>query len=295
MNKIEVKNLLRKRLGLGDVMSDSQIQYKCVNPRCKSHDKGKKKFSVNLGTGQYNCWVCSLKGRNYSDLSNLLRLPELNIVPHLKTSVTKSKELSIPEHTNLSDLPRTHRAWLYLTSRGISEDVVLRYRIGFDYNRNGIFIPSYDLNGNINYWVTRYITPHNDDMRYTAARVQVPILFEDMLDFNRELIGVEGSFDVMSVDYNATYFAGSFPSKLFIDRCKKHNTPVVLVFDGSAYDKTLKYAALLASKGVEVSYVKLPKHLDPNEMGGEVLAYIQKNKVRYAHETYFINLLKSRL
>jgi hypothetical protein len=30
-------------------------------------------------------------------------------------------------------------------------------------------------------------------------------------------------------------------------------------------------------------------------MGGEVLAYIQKNKVRYAHETYFINLLKSRL
>ena len=90
MNKIEVKNILRRRLGLGDVMSDSQIQYKCVNPKCKSHAKGKKKFSVNLDTGQFNCWVCSLKGRNYSDLSKLLRLPELNILPRLKTSTTPS-------------------------------------------------------------------------------------------------------------------------------------------------------------------------------------------------------------
>lgn len=295
MNKIEVKNILRKRLGLGDVKSESQIQYKCVNPRCKSHDKGKKKFSVNLETGQYNCWVCNLKGRNYSDLSNLLSVPELNIASRISTYKATYKELSIPDYTKLSELPRTHRAWRYLVGRGVSEDVAIRYRLGFDYKRNGIFIPSYDLNGNMNYWVTRYMTPHNDDMRYTAARVQVPILFEDMLDFNRELIGVEGSFDVMSVDYNATYFAGSFPSKLFIDRCKKHRTPVVLVFDGSAYDKTLKYAALLASKGVEVSYVKLPEHLDPNEMGSDVLDYIQKNKVRYAHETYFINLLKERL
>ena len=293
MNRIEVKSILQKKLGRPDVISASQMQYKCINPKCKSHRKGKKKFSVNLNTGQYNCWVCHLKGRNFSDLSNLLHIPSLAI--QIGSKGVPEKKLIIPGYTLLEELREHHDAWKYMNARNNSEKTVIKYRIGYDHNRHGIFIPSYGLEGNINYWVVRYIKPLNDDMRYTASHIRKPVLFDDMLDFNREVIAVEGAFDELSVDYNATFFAGSFPSKAFIDRCKDYGTPVVLVYDGSAYDKALKCAASMASKGINTSYVKLPGHLDPNEMGNEVLQYIQKNKVQYSHKTYFINLLKERL
>ena len=78
------------------------------------------------------------------------------------------------------------------------------------------------------------------------------------VDFSRELVLVEGVFDLVNSPENTTCLLGSWfdDSYLLFKEIVKHNTPVVLCLDLDAEDKALKICRLLKSYCIPVRLIE---------------------------------------
>ena len=94
----------------------------------------------------------------------------------------------------------------YLKKRGISIFDIIRYRIG--YAETGpysgkIIIPSYDSEGQLNYFVSRAFY-ENDSYKHKNPKVSKDIIGFDMLiNWNEPIILCEGAFDAITIKRNA--------------------------------------------------------------------------------------------
>jgi DNA primase len=273
-------------LGNGKKTSNNNYAYKC--PFCTHH---KPKLEINLqpnvkGETPWHCWVCNAKGKTLLGLFKKLKATSdkiaelksmLGFTPKLTEEQVIQKVTLPKEYKSLTNLSRTDivakHALMYLKKRGITKSDILKYNIG--YCESGkysgrIIIPSYDKDGNLNYFIARAIDP-NSTKKYDAPKCNKNELIglEYFVNWNVPIILCEGIFDAIAIKRNAVPLLGkTIPKALMmklIDPCVK---TVYVSLDRDALKDALKYAEQLLNLGKDVYLIDL-QDKDPSEMGFE--------------------------
>jgi hypothetical protein len=191
-----------------------------------------------------------------------------------KVFESQQPDISLPrEFISLAnkDLPNTSLYPLnYLKSRDIGIEDVIRWKIGYcttgKYASRVVF-PSFNEEGQLNYFVTR---AYDDSWKkYLNPPAAKDIIFNHLyLDFNEDLIIVEGVFDAIVSGTNSVPLLGSTltdRSKLFHE-IVKNDTPVYLALDSDANKKADRLIRLFLKYDIEVYRVNIDPYKDIGEM-----------------------------
>ncbi len=173
MKHIKLLQLLESVLGKGKTTSGDNVAF--FSPFV-SHYKPKLEININTnsqGENVWHCWISDRKGRTISSLFKQLNLPKEKfeqlgrIIESTRYRVTKDADvktetIQLPKDYKPLWLPKTtpdyRNAIHYLKNRGVTIFDIIKYRIGYcetgEYSGK-IIIPSYDAQGQLNYFVSR--------------------------------------------------------------------------------------------------------------------------------------------
>jgi len=276
--------LVNSVMGSGKATARNNYAYHC--PFCHHQ---KPKMEVNLtenreGKNPWHCWACDVRGTTIYSLFKQLKV-DVSKFTELKSLVKTSKSIKETQVANSVTLPKEYiplfpddktitwkQAYYYLKSRGITNDDILKYNIGYcDYGlyANMIIIPTYDADGRLNYFTARSFDK-NAYIKYrnpSASRDIIPN--EHLINWNMPIVICEGLFDAIAIKRNAIPLLGkNIQSSLM----KKIVTSVVdkiyIALDRDAIKQALKFCERLMAEGKEVYLVDL-QDKDPSEMGFE--------------------------
>ena len=284
MSKERKLKILNKILG-DSYNKEEECLFYCLN--CGHH---KKKLSVNIEKNMFKCWGCDWSGRNiyriirrygseddkYEWRSFGPQIEMENFANKLFKNNMKVEEQKIDlpgEFISLASkkLPISSLYPLnYLKSRGLNKKDIIKWKMGYcpagEY-AGRIVIPSFDENGDVNYFVTR--SYDNNWKKYLNPKISKNIIFNyPYLDFNKDLILVEGVFDATKVGDNSVPLLGSTlseNSKLFYE-IVKNDTPIYLALDPDAEKKTNKLINLFLKYDIETYFVDIVPFEDVAEM-----------------------------
>lgn len=245
----------------------------------------KKKLEVNVDTQEWHCWVCHARGKSlwsfFKKLQvNTSQIAELNKI--IGTGIRKTDRdddtpiLALPDEfiplSKSSTSFEYGHALSYLKQRGVTRNDILRYNIGYaergEY-RQRIIIPSYDKNGNINFFSAR--SYHDHPYKYMLPPWPKDIIgFELFINWAEPITLTEGQFDAIAVRKNVIPLFGtslSFELKLAIVTHKVKRVNIVLDNDAlkQAGDIYKKIEDLQASK-IDTHLIKLGDK-DPSVLG----------------------------
>ena len=281
-NKVK---FIRSVFGICDIdRSGENAAVPC--PSCKTSTK--KKLSINLLTWQAHCWVCGLKGKTllpilkkYFRHSEATAFKEKFLPKHLYVCLDIQEEeekLTLPtDYTFLGKIknildPDIKACIRYLLKRGLTEKDIWYFKLGAIASgryRRRVIIPSFDDKGQLNFFVARSIDPDNNFKYINAPTDKKTIIFNEYnIDWSNELTLVEGPFDLMKCNENATCLLGSSLTeemKLF-QKVITNRTPIVLALDSDMGYKTQKIASLLTSYDCQVRMIDLGDKSDVGEM-----------------------------
>jgi DNA primase len=210
------------------------------------------------------------------------------------------KLLSLIKHS--SD-PDVKKCISYLTNRGITEKEMWRFKLGYseisEY-RGRVIVPSFDNEGKLNYLVARKISDSVFGPKYINPKVKSSeIIFNELtINWKKELTLVEGAFDLIKVNENATCLLGSEVNesgKLF-NKILENNTPILLCLDNDMKLKSLDIIKKFESYGIQISAVDLGSYKDPGELPINKFDEIKNNKINSSWENRLfekINNIKS--
>jgi hypothetical protein len=267
----------------------------CPNPKCGSYGSPtKKKLVIKIDSDQFHCWVCDLRGRT---LHAILRRYSPSYLHEYERKFAGKKKLLIidaPEEelvicppgfkllatsTSIKD-PDVQDTIRYARSRNLTNRDFWYFKLGTCTSgkfRRRLIMPSFDDNGDLNYYVARAIDDAKSYMKYLNAKVSKKnVIFNEInIDWSKELTLVEGPMDLTKCDSNATCLLGSHFSEDYATfrAIIKNRTPVLLALDSDMSDKVQKYCKLLSSYGIDVRVLKLGPFSDVGEM----------NKVDFLH------------
>jgi DNA primase len=276
-------NLVNSVLGTGKRTARGNQAHTC--PFCNHH---KPKLEINFsenkkGYNPWHCWVCNKKGTRISSLFKQIKaspdkFEELFKLIGNETErdiVVSNKNLQLPKEfqsfKNISSSNIEGRTALsYLKSRGITNDDIEKYNIGYCTSgryQNMVIIPSYDENGKLNYFTGRsfekdpYIKYRNPE----TSRDIVP--FELFINWKLPLVLCEGPFDAIAIKRNAIPLLGNnIQSNLMKKIVTSTVEKIYIALDNDALKKSLKFAEKFLNEGKEVHLVEL-QGKDPSEMG----------------------------
>jgi len=260
------KTILRDVLGSGYDSRDETL-YHC--PFCKHH---KKKLSVNVIKGFFKCWVCDTKGAisylikrfgsiddrhdwalldqevDFSTMDLIFNQPEEKLPPvDLPSEYMCLAKKGLPTAAN--------EAISYLWSRGIGQKDILYHKIGFCLTgkyKKRIIIPSFDDEGNCNYFTARSYT--GDWLSYKNPPASKNIIFNDLLiNWNEPVTLVEGPFDAIKMKNSIPILGSTLKetTKLFKKIVEKQ-TKVYIGLDEDALSKSMRIISLLLEYGLDV-------------------------------------------
>ena len=276
------------------------VSVKC--PKCAKPGTHKKKLVINIEKGMYHCWVCGLKGRNIAYVVRLVS-PEIANYPIFSKwgSKKKSKDDDVPvvevlkapgdyrllgANLNARD-PDVKSAIAYCRRRGLTDREIWKYRLGTCITstfRRRVIVPSFDASGSLNYYSARSIDPGNN-FKYINAKVsKKDIIFNELnIDWKKELVLVEGPFDLMKVSGNVGCLLGSHlpEDSVLFKKIVKMQTPVLLALDDDATSKMHKIAKTLVSYGNSVRYVSLPPDQDVGDMKLGEFEVVKKSAISW--------------
>ena len=293
-NKKEAKKILYETLG-DSIDKGNELLFSC--PSCNHH---KRKFSINLSKGYFKCWICDYRGRNVrrvirsygshnqlqkwdelSGRSDLERFADLFMEPESGESAQK---LELPkEFISLchDKIPATGMyALRYLSSRGISKEDIVRWKIGYCFSgeyRNRIIFPSFDNDGDVNYFVGR--SYNGDSYKYKNPKASKNIVFNHLyVDWNKDLTIVEGIFDAL-VAGNAVPILGSTlrTDSDLIREIVRNDTPVYIALDPDAADKERRIIKTLLKYDIELYKVDVSGYEDVGSMPKQIFKERKKN------------------
>jgi len=263
--------------------SGKNISVEC--PKCGS-GTGKKKLSICLDTWICHCWVCNIKGKTpYKiikdyisiDLSKvfLKQFGEKKIDEDSESdsedSVTFPSRFNMFTNVSSSNLdPDVRDCLKYLKKRGVTREQLWRHKIGYFSSNNlsrRVVFPSFDNEQKLNFYVTRAID-EDAFLKYKNSKAKkTDIVFDELrINWDNELMIVEGVFDMIKCQSNTTCLLGSSLNtahKLF-QKIVKHKTPVLLGLDPDMKEKTFKIAKILSSYDIQV---RIFQHDSKNDIG----------------------------
>jgi DNA primase len=278
--------LLEKVLGSGKPTSGTN--YSFFSPFCSHY---KPKLEINLetvnGKNPWHCWISNEKGKTIYSLFKKLNVDktlfdELNTIIEISKrfipSEKKDKVVELPSSfiqlsfltKDLLKTPAIKHSLIYLKNRGINSVDIRRYNIGVctegEY-ANMVVVPSYDANGNLNYFVARSIFP-DSYIKYKNPNVSKNIIpFDLYINWDLPIILTEGVFDAISIKFNAIPLLGKTISphlkeKIITNRVSK----IYIALDSDALKDSLRMIKYFLNQGISVNYINL-NGKDPNEVG----------------------------
>lgn len=284
---------LRKALGTIHQSADRvNVACHCPDPSCPTASQKKKlKLAVRLDDGRYHCWVCGTKGGNVARLvrrfcrdgvDDVLRAFPLTQRKFADDIVeAKRDEVHIPPGFKLmaqhlsTDVPQFRNVIEYVRRRGVTEDDMWRYKLGFSLDEKfveRVIIPSFDANGELNFYMSRAISKRKFPRYVNASTKKHTMVFNELdVDWDSELVLTEGAFDVLNCPVNATCLLGNTMDKGFLvfRRIVENGTPIVLALDAEEKLNTKKIAKLLYSYGISVRIMSMNGYKDLGEMPRE--------------------------
>ena len=304
MYNTHLLELLEQVFGNGYKLKNGEIAFHCKF--CNHH---KKKLQINLENQKWHCWVCNSGGQKIVQLLKKLNVSQ-NIVKNVLqlldeyVSYDKQKEketqhgLSLPKcykplYRHSDSLVRKH-ALKYLKQRGITQREIIRYQIGYcddGLYQNRVIIPSYDKEGNINYFVARDIFP-DSKMKYKNPPVSRDIIpFELFVSWEHPIVLCEGVFDAIAIKKNAIPLLGKVPSKKLIMKIIESGvTDIYIALDNDAKDDALKLSEFMMGYGKNVYLVDMDTK-DPSDLGFRNFW----KQIESTKQTGFSDLIRSRL
>ena len=312
MSEIKKINILEDVLGNFHREGDSQLLFTC--PKCDHH---KRKLSINVDKGLFKCWVCDWSGRNlyriirdYGNYQQKKSWRQFNQQIEINDFAEKlfgvESDVDTVHKINLpcsfislanSHLPRNSKYPLnYLESRGITKKDILKWKIGYitDGEYSGrIVIPSFDLDGDVNYYIGRTYT--NSWPKYKNPKIQKNMIFNHLyIDFDKDIVLVEGVFDAIKAGYNSIPLLGSTltaHSCLFREIIY-NNTPIYLALDSDAKKKANKIIKLLLKYDIEVHNINVSPYHDVGEMTKEEFQRRKDSADVLTLDNYLINRIQ---
>jgi hypothetical protein len=259
------------------------------------------------GENPWHCWVCDKKGKKLYQLFKAVEVPpetmaELKAIVkyvgpetdvQVETKVTLPKEFKPLINIQKSNIMGRH-ALAYIKSRGITEEDILKYGIGYcETGRyaNMVIVPSFDERGNINYFTGRSFEK-DPSVKYRNPSVSRDIIpFELFINWELPLILCEGPFDAISIKRNVIPLLGkNIQTKLMKKIVMSSVEKIYIALDKDAQKQALDFCEKLMQEGKEVYLVDM-QDKDPSEMGFN-------NFTKLIQETYpltFSGLLEKKL
>ena len=299
--------LVNSVLGTGKSTARGNYAYHC--PFCNHH---KPKLEVNFtenkkGENPWHCWACDRKGKKIYQIFKHIQVPS-NTMAELRSivktefndkEVIVEEKVSLPkEFKSLLNVSKTdilgRHALTYLKSRNINEEDIVKYNIGYcETGRYAkmVIIPSYDENGNLNYFTGRSFEKE-PSVKYRNPSVSRDIIpFELFINWEIPFILCEGPFDAIAIKRNAIPLLGkNIQSNLMKKIVMSSVEKIYIALDKDAQKQALSFCERLMNEGKEVYLVDM-QDKDPSEMGF-------KNFTNLIQETYpltFSSLLEKKL
>jgi DNA primase len=252
---------------------------------CPICNHKKPKLIVNIFTGQYNCWTCHppTKGKTPVSLFKKLGVEKERMVEmkgyfkgdRTKIEDTETTRVFLPkEFISMTENDKSleyRRATVYLKNRGINESDVRKYNIGYCKEgryRNRVIVPSYDKNGQVNYFIARSFEKE-PYQKYDAPSVNKTeiIGLEYYINWTVPVILCEGIFDAIAIKRNVVpLFGKSITKALMLKLVESQVKTVYLALDKDALKEALTYSEQLINLGKEVYLIEL-EGKDPSDLG----------------------------
>jgi DNA primase len=277
-----------------------QISFDC--PVCSYDIKGldigdgKGNLEINYKHNVYKCWSCSDTHDTHGSLYKLIKkygtTKQLKKYQLLKPDDREDqpkkiyKKVKLPKEflsfSNVSNgiklLPQYKQAISYVKKRNITDEMILKYNIGFCYTglyENRIIIPSYDENNELNYFIARsFLTKTKIKYKNPDVQKENIIWNENSIRWDEPLYIVEGVFDSIFLS-NSIPLLGKHMSDYLYSKLYSTAKKIIIVLDGDAWDNAEKlYHKMNCGKLMgKVWIIKLPIDKDIADLQGNLDEY----------------------
>ena len=303
-----VVSTLSNALGSYSNLRGNELAFYC--PFCNHH---KQKLQVNTETQKWHCWTCNSGGKKLTSLLKRLDVDrktisiireiygDSNYNPQNEDEGTKVYIQLPKEFISLNEEPKGFNpeykhAVHYLNERGITQKEIVKYNIG--YCKDGLYsrrviIPSYDVNGQLNYFVSRSYYPE-EKMKYKNPPISKNVIcLESQVNWNEPIILCEGVFDAITIKRNAIPLLGKFPSKLLVEKIFMSGvSDIIISLDNDAINEALKAAEYFRKQGINVKMMYL-KDKDASEIGYDKFYEELKKTKEFSSDELLLNKIMS--
>lgn len=292
-------------------------------PFCKHSNKNKLKLTIHLEKNYYHCWLCDYKGSNV--LSIIKRIDKSKIEKAKKffkqnykgsfslnlfgkdndTFIVEEVNFPLKFKTVANNFNIKNKNCLdvinYSISRGFNKHKVWLLKPGFSLDRNYeryMIIPSFDCNGDINFFTSRHIDKSSSDSyKYKNASISKKyIIFNELnIDWNIPLTLVEGPLDLIKTNDNATCLLGSSLTEdmLLFKKIVENKTDVYLALDRDAYSKAIKIAKMLCQYDINVKMIDTRSYEDVGSMSRDHFNKKYKEANTFTQDDVLYNKIKN--
>lgn len=277
-----------------------QVSFDC--PVCSHEIKGlddgdgKGNLEVNYQYGVYKCWSCAETHDTHGSIYKLIKKygtakqlkkflllrPDANEDLNSKTF----KPIKLPKEfirfsgasAGLKMTPQYRQAYNYIKKRNITDEMLIKYNIGFCYEGEyayRIIVPSYDDNNNLNYFIARsYLSKPKMKYKNPEAQKEIIIFNEYLINWTDTIYIVEGAFDSIFIN-NSIPMLGKFMSDHLYTKLYEKAFKIVIVLDPDAWnDAERLYHKLNCGKLMnKVWIIKLEGDKDIADLQGNITDY----------------------
>jgi len=261
---------------------------------------GKGNLEINYAEHVFKCWACGESNNTQGhlgylidrygkkkdkDLYKLIRPDEFIRTEKKYDKLKLPKDFKLATDGNKYHIPfREMRN--YLKSRGITDEMIKKHNIGYSLEGEYAFrviIPSYDKNGELNYFTGRSWNPKSK-LKYKnpEAEKQIVIFNENLIDWEKDIYICEGPFDSLFLENSIALLGKKLSDTLFTELYEKTKKDIIIVLDSDAWEDSKKiYFNLSGGKLYgRIKVVKLPEGKDIADLRGNILPeyFIQLEK-----------------
>ena len=292
-----VLDLLRDFLGKERAHYDLKCQITFDCPVCSydlkglDHGDGKGNLEINYCRHIYKCWSCGDThgtqgplGKLFDRFGTKMAKKTYNLVkPQDEKYVAPKLQVKLPfgykEFKDSHERFIPHREALrYLHSRGITNEVIEKYKIGYTVEGDFAFrviIPSFDQDGELNYFIARSWVPNKMKYKNPTIPKDTIIFNEFNVDFSKPIYLVEGAFDMLFLD-NAIPLLGKHVSPMLFERLyNEAQSEIHICLDGDAWDDAVKLFHELNGGSLygRIKIIRPPRNQDVCDLKGEINEY----------------------
>jgi DNA primase len=261
----------------------------CSDEKGMADGDGKGNLEINYNRGMFKCWSCGETHHMHGPVIKLLKkyaTPKnirdyLLVKPDTDLITNRDKPkviLTLPEgYKKLSECTEKDfkypQAMAYLRERGITDEIIEEYEIGYTFKGkffNRVIIPSYDSEGELNYFIARWFPKEFTKLKYLNpdAEKQEIIFNEGKINWDATIYLVEGATDHI-VTPNSIPLLGKFLSPQLLELLHdKAQGFIVIVLDDDAYEdaKRLYRELNFGNLRDRIRLVKPPEGYDPSKI-----------------------------